>query len=99
MLSDLSKTLEDGAAAVDLEQLLSRINDWDSKCAIFLGPETSNICYEFRTTLRAAAGPHSKSTNTKDVRNAMSRLELALRSDLGIHGFDAELSPRPRNWW
>lgn len=102
MLSDLSKALDDSASPVDFEQLLSRVNEWDSQYAIFLGPETSNICYEFRTTLRAAAGPDFNLTNKAQMRDAATRLELALRSDLGIHGidvFDSDLSPKLRNGW
>jgi hypothetical protein len=99
MLSDLSKALDGGASTLDFGQLLIRVNEWDSQHAIFLGPETSNICYELRTTLRATASQDSKSTNTAEVRDAVTRLELALRSDLGIHGFGADLSPTPRNWW
>lgn len=99
MLSDLPKAAQGETGAVDLEQLLSRVNEWDSRHAIFMGPETSNICYAFRATLRAAAGATSAPTMTAKLLETAERLELALRSDIGIHGIGvsgSDLSPRQR---
>lgn len=103
MLSDLPKAAYDqpSTVSVDLKELLARVNEWDSKHAVFLGPETSNICDAFRQALvqalrerRPGAAPIPAS-----VLNAAAHLELALRSDLGIHGFgvsDADLVLKSR---
>jgi hypothetical protein len=99
MLSDLPKAAESESAAVDLGQLLNRVNEWDSRYAIFMGPETSNTCYAFRQALRTAAGAESPASATAQMLRAAERLELALRSDIGIHGIAVsgpDLSPRQR---
>ena len=123
MLSDLLKAIQGEVTAVDFEQLLTRVNEWDSRCAIFLGPETSNICFSFRAMLRANASAISALTTaaalptqarhtgtsqrsgrsvqgtTAELRKAAERLELALRTDIGIHGigmFGSDLSPNQR---
>lgn len=94
ILSDLPKALEEpSTTSVQRETLLSRVNEWDSQYSIFLGPEASNTCWHFRRTLRQAllAAPpsavlgHDPST-IRELLAAAERLELALRSDLGIHG-------------
>lgn len=98
MLSDLPKAFHN-TTTVDLEELLRRVNKWDSQHSIFLGPETSNICYAFRASLREAAGAENGGAVSPDVLEAAERLELALRSDIGIHGIafaGSDLSPRPR---
>jgi hypothetical protein len=99
MLSDLPKATESENAAVDLGLLLNRVNEWDSRYAIFMGPETSNTCYAFRQALRAAASAESPASGSAQLLRAAERLELALRSDIGIHGIDVsgpDLSPRQR---
>jgi hypothetical protein len=99
MLSDLPKAIQCETAAVDLDQLLSRVNEWDSQHSIFMGPETSNICYAFRAKLRAEASGKSTPTIPVELLEAAEQLELALRSDIGIHGIGvsgSDLSPRQR---
>ena len=92
ILSDLLKALET-RSPVDLEQIISRVNEWDSKHAIFMERNTSNVCFDFRKAL------HSASTKTPtatppNLHKAAVDLELALRSDLGIHGFNWRLLPK-----
>jgi hypothetical protein len=104
LLSDLPKTIEHpSTVAVDLNTLLQRVNAWDSEFSIFLGPETSNACYEFRHQLRRVARERTNNSGevtSKELLNAAAHLELALRSDLGIHGIGvvgSDLSPRERD--
>ena len=76
-----------------------RVNEWDSQYAIFLGADTSNICYAFRATLRSAGTERPNSPTAEDILDAAERLELALRSDIGIHGItvsESDLLPRQR---
>ncbi len=99
MLSDLPKAVHKENAPVDLGQLLTRVNEWDSRYAIFMGPETSNICWAFRKVLRNGATSESPATMSAQLLDAAERLELALRSDIGIHGIGvsgSDLSPRQR---
>jgi hypothetical protein len=105
MLSDLPKALEEPSTVeVELGRLLRKVNEWDSKYAIYLGPETSNTCYSFRQALRNAVNlvADDRMKITEDLLGAAARLELALRSDLGIHGFGvagADLAPREREYY
>jgi hypothetical protein len=101
MLSDLPKAAYDNPStvAVDLRELLGRVNEWDSQHAVFLGPETVNSCDAFRQALLDAvrATQPNNLHIPETLLAAAARLELALRSDLGIHGFRAsedELVPK-----
>jgi len=104
MLSDLPKAAYDNPSTVsiDLKQLLGRVNQWDSQHAVFLGPETSNACDAFRQALIHAAR-EAQPANPRipvSLLAAAARLELALRSDLGIHGFrasESDLEPKARD--
>jgi len=91
MLSDLPKAAYDNPStvSVDLKQLLARVNEWDSQHAVFLGPDTTNSCDAFRQALVRAVREAQPSNHRipLDLLKAAARLELALRSDLGIHGF------------
>jgi len=99
LLSDLPKALErPSTVSTSLDELLRRINVWDSQYSIFFGPDTTNVCYAFRSALRAAIHGGSDEL-TDEVLGWAAKLELALRSDLGIHGIGyvgADLSPRGR---
>lgn len=104
MLSDLPKAAYDSPStvSVDLEQLLVRVNQWDSQYAVFLGPETTNSCDAFRQALiRAVREAEPVNRNIPlSLLEAAGRLELALRSDLGIHGFrtaELDLVPKTRD--
>jgi hypothetical protein len=103
MLSDLPKAAYDkpSTVSVDLKDLLARVNDWDSKHAVFLGPDASNFCDAFRhALLQAVRETRLEGALIPDeVLGAAARLELAMRSDLGIHGFgvkDADVVPKSR---
>jgi hypothetical protein len=93
MLSDLPKAAYDSPStvSVDLRELLSRVNEWDSQYAVFLGPETVDSCDSFRQALITAVREAQPTTARipAELLGAAARLELALRSDLGIHGFRA----------
>ena len=99
ILSDLPKAFQGEIAAVDLGHILGRVNEWDSLHSIFLGPETSNICYRFRAQLRGAVRAKPSPTINSELLDAAEQLELALRSDIGVHGIGvsgSDLSPRLR---
>jgi hypothetical protein len=97
LLSHLIKVRLRGPIDVtSLRNLIRAVDEWDSKHAILFGPRTTNDCYFFRDALQqllaAADDPaHSQDLGRrkKDVLNLASRLELALRADLGIYGIDA----------
>lgn len=80
--------------AAVLNSFIDELNEWDSKYSLILGPHTTNICYEFREvcneTLEVARSrPIDKKTydeQSKKVFAAGQKLELALRSDIGIYG-------------
>lgn len=104
MLSDLPKAAYDNppTVSVDLKELLGRVNEWDSQHAVFLEPQTSNACDAFRQALVHAVR-ETQPTDSQipwSLLAAAARLELALRSDLGIHGFradEADLVPKTRD--
>jgi len=78
-----------------LESLRLAFDAWDSENAYLLGPESSNTAYEFRGRLLTAISDSERSDfNTKALLDAAERLELALRSDLGIYGFQLQ-GPTP----
>jgi hypothetical protein len=103
LLSDLPKAREQPTTVtVDLGELLQKVNVWDSQHAMFLGSDATNVCYAFRATLRHAvlAFGNESPAITNELLDAAARLELALRSDLGIHGIDiigTDLAPRDRD--
>jgi len=99
LVSDLVKNLEaesETSGSVEpasLSVLLARIDDWDSKFSIILGPRTTNVCWEFRTQLREAITRLQKTDEAKQRAAILNKifsnaeeLELALRADLGIYG-------------
>jgi hypothetical protein len=90
MLSDLSKALDQpSTVSIELAQLLGKVNEWDSQHAVFLDPKTSNKCNAFRQALLQAVRemPAKGSPITTRLLETAKSLKLALRSDLGIHGF------------
>jgi hypothetical protein len=105
LYSLLSELLKTARLAVEepnaLRALLGRINSWDSKNSILLGPHTTNVCYAFRRTLAEAASTAAEvSVNEtrwqKTIETLFSQaeqLELALRSDLGIYGIEVLQRP------
>jgi hypothetical protein len=83
--------------SVAIERLLKQVDDWDSKHAILFGRDTINICYEFRALLSVSAQHLTKISHgdsasrgkiVRSIFHGIARLELALRSDLGIYGID-----------
>jgi hypothetical protein len=100
LLSDLPKAARGDASKYSTPgDLLDKVNLWDSKHSIFLGPRTTNICYAFRQELRQFAKDYPRLTagSTVDpsvesrVRTLLqraARLELGMRSDLGIYGVE-----------
>ncbi len=75
-----------------LESLRLAFDDWDSRNGYLLGPESSNTVYAYREQLLSAISESERSESErrdfslKTLLVAAERLELALRSDLGIYG-------------
>jgi len=78
-----------------LERLRSAFDAWDSENGYLLGPKSTNTCYEFRQQLLRTIEVARNGTFdiTKLLHHAEQR-ELALRSDLGIYGFELQ-GPTP----
>lgn len=84
-----------------LRDLLQKVNIWDSRYSILLGPHTTNVCYEFRHALAKAASlpamatieHHESGREAAEVLRMAMKLELALRSDLGIYGVEVTQAP------
>jgi len=102
MISDLVKGMHDRkVTAAYLKALQERIDAWDSEHAILLGPHTTNVCYAFRQALALTArlvdqtGVKSAEAGSAvgDLWDKAARLELALRSDLGIYGVELAQAP------
>jgi hypothetical protein len=95
LLSNLLKVIERSSdTVVLLRDLLRQVNERDSQHSIFLSPEASNICYEFRQKLLELAEDNPGNIRETDkprlseLLQWAERLELALRSDLGLHGIE-----------
>ena len=79
-----------------LQTFLTDLNAWDSKHSILLGPRTINLCFEFRQEVRGALAATLEATFSPEIYRNLSdkvfeagqQLELALRSDIGIYGFE-----------
>jgi DNA-binding transcriptional ArsR family regulator len=96
LLSDLVKVVNSRMPSKEeLEELRDKVEGWDSRNAIFLGRDTTNICYGFRMTLIRAISLASQDADRSALRHCVSELmdrcaalELGLRSDLGIYGLE-----------
>ncbi len=79
-----------------IETLLSQIDEWDSKNAILLGENSGRICYVFRENLwqllhctdEELKRNLSSTQFIEELRTEAQKLELAIKSDLGIYGVD-----------
>jgi hypothetical protein len=87
---------------LDPPALLKRINDWDSQHAILMSRDTSNCCDAFRHKLVEVVhkgrvpGPADRFS---DLRRLAQDLEHALRTDLGVKGFNRRLRPKIEEGW
>ena len=90
-------------------RLLTAANNWDSHNALFLGREAANTCALFRKELKTLSDTmerENRIAREEEIDALVShstRLELALRSDLGIYGIDRVatgqvLTRLPKNW-
>jgi len=96
MLSELPKAARGTLSSPGvLRELLAKVNAWDSKHAILLGPDATNVCYAFRQTLADAGRGADEVDDTRlaDLFRRAELLELALRSDLGIYGVELAQAP------
>jgi hypothetical protein len=90
LLSDIPKAFDDSpTVSLDPLGLLKNFNQWDSQHSILMSQKTSNCCDNFRQALVKAVRDGrvpSKADRFRDLRKLAQKLELGLRSDLGIHG-------------
>jgi hypothetical protein len=106
LLSDLPKAFDRWpTVTIDLPNLLTQFNQWDSQHSILMSLETSNCCNRFRMALVDAVfqgREPSEKDRFADLRTLAEHLELALRSDLGIHGItllkEHLAAPRPKTY-
>jgi len=94
-LSDFIKKIHRKSVSIEmLQSLIERIEEWDSKNAIYFSVDTANVCYKFRSRLyklsRMPAEDFVKifavPESVKELRDQTASLEFALKSDLGIYG-------------
>ncbi len=70
-----------------LENLRLAFDRWDSRNGYLLGRDSSNTAYAYREQLLSAISESKRGDfSPKGLLGAAERLELALRSDLGIYG-------------
>jgi len=86
--SSFAKSIKyDEVTELRLLEIRNKLDDWDSKFAILLSPVSTNAIFELRLYLRGV-------TTTKmmeDINipiNIIARLENALKTELGIFGFE-----------
>jgi hypothetical protein len=76
-----------------LRQLHADISAWDSNNGLIMSANTANSCYAFRADLRRILEAHKGNAGsealTKEERDLiighLARLEVALRTDIGIY--------------
>lgn len=77
-----------------LETLRSAFDEWDSSNAHLLGPDSTNIVYAFRQQLLTAISESKRGDFDRekllDLLRYAEQVELALRGDLGIYGFQLQ---------
>lgn len=79
-----------------LEELLNGMNEWDCKNAIFLSAHAGQACHDLRHYLsrlltksdKALARILSSPNFSNVLAERMRRVELGLKSDLGIYGVE-----------
>jgi hypothetical protein len=88
-----------------LDALLTAVNNWDSHNALFLGREAAHVCAKFRTNLWTLSETNRNATEEEidELVEHSTKLELALRSDLGIYGIQRltkgeVLTQLPKDW-
>ncbi len=97
-MSDLVKlAIHRTPSRAELSELRDKVEVWDSKHAVFLGKDTTNICCSFRmalaealleTSTRSVEPPSGRPEWLRALLGKATALELGLRSDLGIYGFE-----------
>ncbi len=90
LLSDLQKAFDRcPSVSLDPPSLLKKFNEWDSRHAILMSRDTSNCCNDFRNALIEVVFNQrvpGENDNFDELIRLAQRLELALRTDLGIEG-------------
>lgn len=89
LLSQLAKDLERGRVDLQyLERLEPKVDAWDSAHALFVSPGSLGGIWNFRVALSAAVRSNGESDEIGELWKYIAPAELALRSDLGLHGME-----------
>ena len=89
LMSQLSKDANKEPVRLEyLERLLAEYDSWDSNNGYLLGPVSTNTAFEFRQHLFYMVSSSTlDEANLQTLLSNAGKLELGLRSDLGIYGF------------
>lgn len=97
ILSKFIKELRDSPPSKDMvKSLLTQVDDWDSRHAVYFSTDTGMVCYAFRKHLNELCKlkeeeflkRFSTKEAVKELRDETASLEFALKSDLGIYGIE-----------
>lgn len=96
LVSQLAKDANEESLPLGyFEKLLAEYDSWDSSYGYLLGPESTNTAYDFRQHLAyMVSSSLIDEINLQLLLSNAGKLELALRSDIGIYGFRLE-GPSP----
>ena len=96
LISQLAKDARKRSLTLEyFEKLLSEYDSWDSSFGYLLGPESTNTAFNFRQHLSyLVSSSLVEESNIQELLSNAGKLELALRSDLGIYGFQLQ-GPNP----
>lgn len=89
-----------GASGSQLQDLSSRVNDWDSKHAILMSMDTSGALWSLRKAVQEKVRciPSEDISLTleeiayKDIGEKIAAVELAMKTDLGVFAVEEYLS-------
>jgi len=97
-LSDFTKVLQFGNLSQrDVDRLFKSYQEWDSLNAILFSARTGKLSYDLRLKLSELTKMTDKQfretygtvESLKELRKQIQQLELALKSELGIYGFES----------
>ena len=96
IISTLAKNIYDGSfkETGHLSRVREAIRNWDGKNAIFMSGQTQHDMWRFRTTFDDFTADfdkvdeESQMQNLEEVWSSLVRLEISLKSDIGIFVLD-----------
>ena len=100
-LSTLVKIIEFGHITnKNLQDVFSRIQEWDTSNSIFFSSQTGYVCYRFRLMLADLVEQTDESlqqrfcnyAEKKELKDKIHELELALKHELGALHFESPIN-------